>query len=216
MPLGNFVLGIDLGQIYDYSALAVVERLQRFRDIPLGDVVREDVHHVSYLHRWEKGTPYRQVVADTGRLMRDGDLKHACIVLDGTGVGREVAMLFLQAHREGQLGDYWPRAYTITGGREITDQVVPKRELVGKLQTLLESGRLKIADELALGPILQREFLQFRVKTSPTTGNESYESARERDHDDIVLAVALGSWFRHTLTPPRLLEAVAEGANATT
>jgi hypothetical protein len=213
--MANYVIGIDLGQVYDHSALAVVERLQRLREIPLGDTVREDVHHVRYLHKWDLGTPYRQVVADTGRLMQQADLQDACIVLDATGVGKEVAVLFLQAQREGRLGKYWPRCYTITGGREITDQVVPKRELVGKLQTLLESGRLKISDELPLGPILQREFLQFRVKTT-ATGHESYESAREREHDDIVLAVAFGCWFRHNMKPPRLLEADLKGANATT
>jgi hypothetical protein len=212
---GNFTIGIDLGMTYDHSALAVVERFQRFRTTPLGGAVREDVHHVSYLHRWELGTHYRQVVSETGLLMQKADLKDAVIVLDGTGVGKEVAMLFLQAHREGRLGHNWPRAYVITGGRETTAEVVPKRELIGKLQTLLQAERLKIADELPLGPVLHKEFLALRVKTTPT-GHDSYESARERDHDDIVLSVALGCWFRHTLTQPRQMEGEEEEAHAAT
>ena len=200
---------------YDHTAVALVERFQRLRDSPLGGQVREDVFHVIRLDRFELGTPYREQVSRIGVWMQKADLKQACIILDATGVGKEVAKLFLQAHREGQLGDYWPRPYVITGGREITAEVVPKRELIGTLLTLLDSERLKIADELSLGPVLQREFLTMREKTTPS-GQVAFESAREKDHDDIVLAVALACWFRHTMTPPRLLEAVAEGTHATT
>lgn len=215
MPRGNVVIGLDLGMVYDHCALAVVERFQRMRDVWLGGQVREDVHHVVYLYRWDLGTAYRQVVSEVGQFMQKADLQHAAIVFDGTSVGRDVALLLHQAHREGRLGNFWPRGYVITGGREITDKIVPKRELIVKALTLLESGRLKIADELTLRPQLEREFLAMRVKTTPA-GHDSYEAARERDHDDILFAVMLASWFQHSLTQPRLLEAVQEGANATT
>jgi hypothetical protein len=41
----------------------------------------------------------------------------------------------------------------------------------------------------------------FKVKININTGNESFEAWRERDHDDLVLAVALACWFgeRHAL-----------------
>jgi len=193
---------------YDHTAVALVERFQRLRAIPLGDQVREDVFHVIRLDRFELGTPYREQVERIGNWMQKADIKDACIILDSTGVGKEVSKVFLQAHREGRLGNYWPRPYVITGGRETTGEVVPKRELIGTLLTLLDSERLKIADELPLGPVLQREFLTMREKTTPS-GGIAYESARERDHDDIVLAVALACWFRHTLTQPRMLQEVA-------
>jgi len=143
--------------------------------------------------------------------MRSGPgLLEAVIVLDATGVGREVAGLFEQAFRMGQLGVHWPRGFVITGGREITHEVVPKRELVGKMQSLLQGGRLKIADALPEAEILKRELLSFRVKTT-ATGQDSYEAARERDHDDVVLAVALACWFRHSMTEPRWLEGERAG-----
>ena len=211
MPQDNFVIGVDLGMTYDHSTMAVVRRRQRLRTIPLGDQVREDVHDVVGLHRWALGTPYRQVIGDIGLYMEKNDLKDAVIVLDATGPGKEVALLFLQAHREGRLGHFWPRPYIVTGGREITSRVVPKRELISKLLTLLESDRLKIADELPLGPALEREFITIRVKPTPT-GQDSYEAARERDHDDILFAVMLGCWFRHNLQPPRMLETAPIGA----
>ena len=39
--------------------------------------------------------------------------------------------------------------------------------------------------------MLGRELLQFRVKVKLATGNETFESWREREHDDLVLSVAL-------------------------
>jgi hypothetical protein len=144
--------------------------------------------------------------------MRQAKLLDAIVVIDATGVGKEVASLYQQAFRLGKLGDYWPRPYVITGGREVTDEVVPKRELVGKMQTLLQTGRLKIADSLPLADVLRRELLAFKVKMTPG-GQETYESAREGDHDDLVIAVALACWFRHSFTEPRWL-GVPEEARA--
>ena len=208
----NYVIGIDLGQVYDYSALAVVERLKVRSSTQLARLTVLDHHHVRYIKRWEKGTGYADVVAETGDIMRRGKLLDAVIVLDATGVGREVASLFLQAYRMGKLGRYWPRPLVITGGRETTDELVPKRELVGKMQTLLQSGRLKIADSLPLADKLRAELMAFKVKMTPT-GQETFESAREADHDDLVLAVALACWWRHSHTEPRWLE-VPEEARA--
>src|SRR5262249_20623470 len=42
--------------------------------------------------------------------------------------------------------------------------------------------------------ILAKEMQAFRVKIT-TTGNETFEAWRERDHDDLVLAVALAAWL---------------------
>lgn len=205
----NLTIGVDLGQVYDYSALAVVERLEAENPHGLSRLTILDHHHVLYLKRWEKATPYSRVVEETGMLIRQADLSRAPLVFDATGVGREVAELYFQAHRLGRLGHYWPRPFVITGGREVTNEVVPKRELVGKMQTLLQSGRLRIADSLPFAPILRRELLAFQVKSTPS-GQETFESAREADHDDIVLAVALACWYRHSLTPARRLERPAQ------
>lgn len=203
--MSNFVIGVDLGQIYDPSALAIVERLEQQSVTELAGLTVLDHHHVRYIKRWKLGTEYAQVVKDTGDLMRRGNLLDAIVIIDATGVGRKVADLFVQAHRVGDLGNYWPRPYVITGGRDITDEVVPKRELVGTMQTLLQSRRLKIADSLEFADVLKQELLNFKVKTSPT-GQDTYEAVREGAHDDIVLAVAMACWFRHSLTEPRWIE----------
>ena len=62
------------------------------------------------------------------------------------------------------------------------------------LQVLLQSGRLRIARELEHAETLQKELAAFRVKVT-AAGNETFEARRERDHDDLVLAVALAAWL---------------------
>jgi hypothetical protein len=72
---------------------------------------------------------------------------------------------------------------------------VPKRDLVGVLQVLLQTERLKVSRKLALGPILQQEMLNFRVKIDSITAHDSYAAWREGQHDDLVLSVSLAAWW---------------------
>jgi len=114
------------------------------------------------------------------------------LVIDKTGVGTAVADMFTAAGMR-------PYAVTITGGDEVIRDgqyhvKVPKRELVGNLVMLFQSGRLKIAEGLAEGPVLINELVNFKVKVNLATGHDSYEGWRESVHDDLVLAVALACW----------------------
>src|SRR5262249_45729100 len=72
---------------------------------------------------------------------------------------------------------------------------VPKRDLVSAVQATLQTKRLKIATALPETVTLTRELQAFRVKVNVATGHESFEAWRERDHDDLVLAVALAVWY---------------------
>ncbi|MGI8496718.1 MAG: hypothetical protein ACR2OG_03920 [Gemmatimonadaceae bacterium] len=115
--------------------------------------------------------------------------KPPTLVVDANGVGRAVPELLRQRGLK-------PVAIAITGGAEVThgDTLrVPKRELVGSLQVALQAGRLKIAAELPLRPVLVEELRNFRVKVNPLTAHDSW-NAREGQHDDIVLAVAVALW----------------------
>jgi hypothetical protein len=53
-----------------------------------------------------------------------------------------------------------------------------------------------VADALA------DELLAFRAKIS-ARGHHTSEAWRESDHDDLVLALALACWHRHSHSPPR-------------
>jgi hypothetical protein len=52
---------------------------------------------------------------------------------------------------------------------------------------------LQIARGLPLAPVLVKELETFRVKTI-ASANEPFASWRERDHDDLVLAVTMAAW----------------------
>ena len=82
------------------------------------------------------------------------------------------------------------RPFTITTGDANTGSTVAKKNLVAAVQAPLCSGRLRFAAELELTPVLAGELENFRAKVTAER-NEIYESWRERDHDDLVLALAL-------------------------
>ena len=71
---------------------------------------------------------------------------------------------------------------------------MPKRNLVSTVQIALQSGHLKIAEELALAETLRKELSSFRIKVNISTAHDSNEAWREGDHDDLVLATALDCW----------------------
>jgi hypothetical protein len=92
---------------------------------------------------------------------------------------------------------------TITAGHRATNDsewLIPKKDLIGVLQILLQSKRVQFAASLPVAPILVDEMMDFRVKVTTATEN-TVESWRERDHDDLVLALAVAAWLaeRHGL-----------------
>jgi len=192
----DYVLGLDLGKSQDYSALAVLERTWK----PDGDVQggepraeRSRFHYsIRYLKRWLLGTSYTNLVLELGNLVRRAPLANSMLAVDQTGVGAAVVDMLRQARVQAHL-----HPILITAGHAITRDNgiwhVPKKELVGILQVLLQCRRLRVAP-LPERELLVRELLAFRVKISQT-GNETFESLRERDHDDLVLAVALAAWL---------------------
>jgi hypothetical protein len=68
---------------------------------------------------------------------------------------------------------------------------VPKRDLIQGLAILLESGNLLIEPRLPESAALRRELQNLRWQISPS-GRDTFSGGRE--HDDLVMAVALGIW----------------------
>ena len=101
------------------------------------------------------------------------------------------------------VADYYRRLATlervvITSGEQATRSEsgawhVPKKELVACLRALLHCRRLQVA-ALPERPLLLEELQLFRVKLTPAA-HETFEAWREKDHDDLVLAVALAVWY---------------------
>lgn len=199
--MNSFFVGLDLGQSNDYTAVSILERV--------GDH-RENSYQVRHLER-VRNVPYPQIVDKVSSMMNSQVLGGgADLVVDQTGVGAPVVDLFQQAGLR-------PVGVLIHGGDKASSEGgawrVPKRDLVGTLQVLLQAGRLKISKKLPLASVLQAELLNFKVKIDPRTAHDSYSAWREQDHDDLVLSVALAAWWGeqnpwvNPWTPPENFEA---------
>ena len=182
----QYIVGVDLGQVADYTAIVVLEG---HRVDLRGELT---TYHLRYAERL-LGQPYPVIVAQVKVLMTHLDtLGRTTLVVDGTGCGRPVIDMLVHEN-------LYPIAVTITGGDQVHQDGrsyrTPKRDLVGALQVLLQTERLKIAEQLPLAPTLVQELLAFRVRIDPATAHDSYSSWREKDHDDLVLATALACWW---------------------
>lgn len=205
----TYFLGLDLGQAADYTALAVLEKLFPKREVERRSEPSQGayvealppLYHCRHLARMPLGTTYPAVADHVKELLGTPKLRgRTSLVVDNTGVGRPVVDML----RASQLV---PIAVTITGGDTVTFDGgglrVPKRDLVGAVQILLQTERLKFAQDMPLVPVLVRELMDFRVKISEQ-GHDSYGAWREGSHDDLVLAVAVAAWYGERWRPQTL------------
>jgi hypothetical protein len=190
MP-SEFVFGLDLGQSQDYSALAIAECCWQPKSV---EVDRQDRRYaVRHLQRWPLGTDYPTVVAELVNLVRTPPLTWPVLVVDQTGVGQAVADFLSKAPLAARL-----ERVSITAGKQTTHSAngvwrVPKKEMVRCLQAVLVSRRLQVA-AVPQRAALMNELLAFRVKIT-SASQEAFAAGREKDHDDLVLAVALATWW---------------------
>ena len=194
-------VGLDLGQAQDFTAIAVLAR-PRLTGREIG-ADKKPPYAVPYLQRFPLGTPYPQIVTAVVDLLRTPKLHGSMLVVDQTGVGRPVVDMLRDGMRGRVTGHLVP--VTITGGHDVTrgeraEYRVPKKELVGVLQVLLQTRRLRIAQSLPEAAILVRELETFRVKITEAA-NETFGAWREGQHDDLLLAVALAAWAGERALP---------------
>jgi hypothetical protein len=180
----SYIVGLDLGQAVDYTAVVIVEQQGTRPQI---------TYHLRHLERFPLGTAYPAIVTQVQTLLGHPTLERQTrLVVDATGCGRPVVDLLTQAHLD-------PVAVSIHGGEHVTQEGhywrVPKRDLVGILQVLLQTARLKVAEALPLAQTLVQELLNFKVTIDPRTAHDSYSAWRENIHDDLVLACALACWL---------------------
>lgn len=189
-----FVIGLDLGQKQDYTAVAVVERVEQ-----KGDLETKPLLHLRHLERYALGTPYGEQMDQVAQLV--GQVKRQInhisppqpeLIVDATGVGVGVVEMLKERGLK-------YRAVSITGGTAESHSGgtyhVPKRTLVSRAVAPFEGKRLKIARGMRLVPELVKELENFKVKVNTHTAHDSYEAWRSSDHDDLVLALALACWW---------------------
>jgi hypothetical protein len=174
----RYLVGLDLGQRDDWTALAILEHDGA-----------ADLLNLVRLER-ARGMSYPRIA----RLVRDTMAalpEDSRLLVDTTGVGRPIC------DQLDELGVAHTKI-SIHGGaavKMLDDGTLsaPKRDLVAALVVRMEQATLRIADGLAHAKTLEQEALGFRMTLSPA-GHDAY-SAREGAHDDLLLAVALPVWW---------------------
>jgi hypothetical protein len=76
----------------------------------------------------------------------------------------------------------------------VMEYSVAKRDLVGTVSVLLQSGRLRIAPELPEAGILTKELQGFQRRVTKAL-HDVYGTWKSGTHDDTVSAVAMASWY---------------------
>jgi hypothetical protein len=194
--VSSFLVGIDLGQVADPTAVVILERRQESG---------RPHYECRHLERLPLGTPYltgrdwpveaRGVGERLRALFAQPVLRDCQAAIDETGVGRAV----VDALRTLRLG-IWLRPVTVTAGLRLSQEAdgsccVPKRDLVGTVQALLGQNRLTIAAALPLTPVLLTELANYRIKIT-AAGHETFSGDwRCGQHDDLVFALALACWI---------------------
>ena len=205
----RYLVGVDLGQSRDPSAVIVMKRTAGTVDynFSIGQRLREHdfetgaVYDVGHIERLPLSTRYPAVVEHTRALIHsirgsERPTPDVHLVVDRTGVGRAVGDLMQEADK-----DLNPVLVTITAGDAVTraddgGYGVPKKELASVVQRLLQTGRLRIAEGQPFEAELKEELAGFRAKIK-LSGHVSFaagEDWRSAPHDDLVLALALAAW----------------------
>jgi hypothetical protein len=176
---GPVFVAVDLGKIGDFTAIAVVEREEkRLAWMPSVDMGLR----VRYLERMALGTPYTVVAKRIQEIVAVAEAGGQCsVVVDATGVGEPVVDMLRESRLRCRL-----TAVSITGGEKAHGKGgwwhVPRHDLLGGVQVLLEQGELKIAKGLKDAGALVKELTSMQT------------DGKGAGHDDLAMAVALGCW----------------------
>lgn len=202
----RFVLGVDLGQQQDPTAIVLLEHFRRLEDPNLADTPEwerrpkkiRNAYITRLIERPELGTPYLEVVDRLEAIMQNPKIVgEVQLVADATGVGLPVVELM----RERGLN---PIGVWITSGGDVhrTDYgyKVPKKDLATALQLVYQSRRIQVPRNIELARILMNELTNFRVKIT-SQDNTKYEAWRSSQHDDLVLAQAIAVWYAERVYP---------------
>lgn len=194
------VMGVDIGQKRDPTAIAVVEWERRVvgeKVVRRGNVIVDrrdetEYHYTArYLERLPLGTPYTEVARRVGELA-DGveeqtERRLSKLYLDATGVGQPVVDLLRE------LGVRAVGVHFNHGDKrvEVTRQQVNlgKAFLVSRLQALLQSGRIHLP-RTTEAEVLAHELMDYEIRVDQDA-NDRYGAFRVGTHDDLVTALGL-------------------------
>jgi hypothetical protein len=181
----RYVVGVDLGQRIDYTAVCVVDRWE-------ADTTVQGRLNVRAVERLPLGETYAeqcdQIQAIVNRLERQWGVM---VVIDATGLGipvMEIARARLNPT---------PFGITITSGdsaiKDRLDWRVPKHHIVGALQVVLQNRGLQIAPAATEAATLVNELKGFTQILNAGGAHYANDPIRA-PHDDLVISLALAAY----------------------
>jgi hypothetical protein len=205
----QFSIGVDLGQAGDFTAIVICrlhDQIEGEDGRPAGLTNQgqfslrrgpaiSSVFDVVRIER-TRGTSYSEIAERVVELVNGPHLLTVrsemrikpALAVDPTGTGRPV----VDELRKRGLN---PEAIQLTAGTTAAHSNgyynVPKRDLTTQLIVAFQNGWVRIAEGVDHAEQLKHELLNYRWKVKLDTGNETLEAWRERDHDDIVLGLAM-------------------------
>ncbi len=191
------LMGIDIGQKRDPTALCVVQKEER-----QGNRRLESHYIARHLERLALGTPFPEVVRRVETVAAGVRNKAgACpeLYVDATGVGTPIVDLL----RDGAPAVRSVIAVYFThGDRRKEDwadgykQVkLGKAWIVSRLQALLQTGRIHLPGSSEARALAQ-ELLDFEIRVDENA-NDRYGAFRVGAHDDLVTALGLAVQVDH-------------------
>ena len=210
----DVLIGVDIGQRVDPSAIAGVERQDRggedhyvarhLERLPLGTSSPTVAERVAAIVAAVQGRverrrvvepvyedPYWQTPSRT--VVREQVVRpHVTLYLDATGLGQPVVDL-LKVAGVRPVGCYFTHGdRRAVEGSEIR---IGKAWLVSRLQVLLQTGRLHLP-HTAEAQVLAKELQDYEIRVDQDA-NDKYGAFKVGSHDDLVTALGLA------VQPPR-------------
>jgi hypothetical protein len=200
----RYFVSLELGQGNDPTALAVLSR--PYVGVGTPPNLRRPSCTLGHLEGFPIGTPYADIFKYVRKLLQNQLMHRSILAVDKTAVGSGVVQMLHEALEHRQVNCQLWRV-VITAGQAVGHQdgvgyCVPKQELVGAIQVLLQNRRLRIPRGLAHADLLVSELQNFKLKVPTLHAEQSLEAWREGPHDDLVLAVALAAWYSEVSLPP--------------
>lgn len=209
--MGLVIIGADIGQKVDPTAIVVVETSTRggeptgewtmpkvagivdTRDIRQVRTRVETIYTARYIQRLELGTSYPKVaehIAGVVGNLKSRGIHSPFLIVDATGVGLPVVDLLRDALK-GTAVRLLPVTFTYGDKytKTKTSASVGKAHLVSRLQALLQTDRL-ILPITAESQALARELKEYEIKVD-VDANDKYGAFKTGAHDDLVTALGL-------------------------
>jgi len=191
-PPSELVVGLDIGQRRDFSAITILEAIDEMdgtRDPVTYQFRRRRAIHLRHAERIRIGTPFSGVVDRVSQIVSDPRLQGCSLVVDATGVGGPVVEMLRAANLPCRL-----IAAQITGGADEGSDGhyyrVPKRDLVVGLQVLFDRWPFEMVSRTPAVDALVQELADFTA-TRGAGGGFKYSGVR----DDLAMALALAWWW---------------------